>query len=84
MVEDKCLCKPTEVLIFPYSGGSIVGQIANEATKGLIIVGYGKMYCLTGIGEHISRFAEATRTIKIIKKKSLLSMTAQYNMQEKP
>ncbi len=30
-MEEKCLCEPTEILIFPCSGGSNVGQIANEA-----------------------------------------------------
>jgi uncharacterized metal-binding protein len=66
MTDDKCLCKPTEVLIFPCSGGSNVGQIANEAAKELTTVGYGKMYCLAGIGGHISGIIESTKAAKKI------------------
>jgi len=64
MNKDKCLCKPTEVLIFPCSGGSNVGQIANEAAKELTNVGYGKMYCLAGIGGHVSGLIESTKVAK--------------------
>jgi uncharacterized metal-binding protein len=64
MPEDKCLCKPTEVLIFACSGGSNVGQIANDAAKKLTTQNVGKMYCLAGIGGHVSGFAQATREAK--------------------
>ena len=66
MEKDKCLCEADEVLIFPCSGGSNVGQIANEAAKQLSSQGIGGMYCLAGIGGHISGFAEATREVKKI------------------
>ncbi len=58
MKEEKCLCEPTEVLIFPCSGGSNVGQIANETAKNLTTLDYGKMYCLAGIGGHVSGLSE--------------------------
>jgi len=64
MKKDKCLCEVDEVLIFPCSGGSNVGQIANETAKKLTSQGLGGMYCLAGIGGHISGFAEATREVK--------------------
>jgi len=64
MKKDKCLCEADEVLIFPCSGGSNVGQIANEAAKQLSSQGIGGMYCLAGIGGHISGFAETTREVK--------------------
>ena len=66
MTEDKCLCEPTEILIFPCSGGSNVGQIANEAAKDLTTLGYGKMYCLAGIGGHINGISESTKSAKKI------------------
>ncbi len=66
MNKNKCLCESPEVLIFACSGGSNVGQTANEVAKELTRVGYGKMYCLAGIGGHISGFAEATREAKKI------------------
>ena len=64
MKKDKCLGEADEVLIFPCSGGSNVGQIANETVKRLTSQGVGGMYCLAGIGGHISGFAEATREVK--------------------
>jgi uncharacterized metal-binding protein len=64
MNKKKCLCEADEVLIFPCSGGSNVGQIANEAAKKLTDQGIGGMSCLAGIGGHISGFAEATREVK--------------------
>ncbi len=66
MKKEKCLCEVDEVLIFPCSGGSNVGQLANETAKRLTNQGVGSMYCLAGIGGHISGFAEATREIKTV------------------
>jgi uncharacterized metal-binding protein len=66
MTEDKCLCEPTEILIFPCSGGSNVGQIANDAAKKLTTQGVGKMYCLAGLGGHVSGLIESTKAAKRI------------------
>jgi len=60
------LCEPTEILIFPYSGGSNVGQIANESAKDMTTLGHGKMYCLAGIGGHVSSLVESTKAAKKI------------------
>ena len=64
MKKEKCLCEADEVLIFTCSGGANVGQIANETAKKLSIQGIGSMYCLAGIGGHVSGFVEATREVK--------------------
>ena len=66
MGKKSCICQPTEMLIFPCSGGSNVGQIANEAAKQLTNQGVGKMYCLAGIGGHISGIVESTKAAKKI------------------
>jgi len=66
MTEEKCLCEPTEILIFPCSGGSNVGQIVNETAKNLNVQGHGKMYCLAGIGGHVSGLIESTKAAKKI------------------
>ena len=66
MTKDKCLCKPNDILIFPCSGGSNVGQIANQAAKDLTTSVHGKMYCLAGIGGHVSRLIESTKAAKRI------------------
>ena len=65
-MEDKCLCEPTEILIFPCSGGSNVGQIANQAGVTLTQNGIGKFFCLAGIGGHVSGLVESTKAGKIL------------------
>ena len=65
-MEEKCLCEPTEILIFPCSGGSNVGQIANEAGVKLTQQGMGKFFCLAGIGGHVSGMIESTKAGKVI------------------
>jgi len=66
MEEEKCLCQPSEILIFPCSGGSNVGQIANEAAVRLTQNGMGKMFCLAGVGGHVSGMIESTKAGKIL------------------
>ena len=65
-MEDKCLCEPTEILIFPCSGGSNVGQIANQAGVKLTQEGMGRFFCLAGIGAHVSGMVESTKAGKVI------------------
>ena len=65
-MEEKCLCEPTEILIFPCSGGSNVGQIANGAGVKLTQSGMGKFFCLAGIGGHVSGMIESTKAGKIL------------------
>jgi uncharacterized metal-binding protein len=65
-MEEKCSCKPTEILIFPCSGGSNVGQIANQAGVKLTQDGMGKFFCLAGIGGHVSGMIESTKAVKVI------------------
>jgi uncharacterized metal-binding protein len=65
-MEDKCLCEPTEILIFPCSGGSNVGQIANQAGVKLTQDGMGMFFCLAGIGTHVSGMVESTKAGKML------------------
>ena len=65
-MEEKCLCQPTEILIFPCSGGSNVGQIANEAGVKLTQSGMDKFFCLAGIGGHVSGMIESTKAGKML------------------
>jgi uncharacterized metal-binding protein len=65
-MEDKCLCEPSEILIFPCSGGSNVGQIANQAGVKLTQEGMGRFFCLAGIGAHVSGMVESTKAGKVI------------------
>jgi uncharacterized metal-binding protein len=66
MKASKCACGSSEILIFACSGGSNVGQVANEAAKNLSESGKGKMYCLAGVGGHISTIIETTKMAKRI------------------
>jgi uncharacterized metal-binding protein len=59
MAEKGCECESTNVLLFPCSGASNVGQIANAAAVVLTCQGRGKMYCLAGIGAHISGMVDS-------------------------
>ncbi len=51
-------CGQKDVLLFACSGGSNVGQIANDAAKALDQLGQGSMYCLIGIGAQLPNFIE--------------------------
>jgi uncharacterized metal-binding protein len=63
---EKCLCEPTEILIFSCSGSSNVGQIANGASIKLTQTGIGKFFCLAGIGGHVSGMIESTKAGKML------------------
>ena len=63
MVE-KCLCEAGEVLIFPCSGGSNCGQIANQAAIQLTEEGIGRIYCLAGIGAHDSAMIDTAKVVE--------------------
>jgi uncharacterized metal-binding protein len=65
-MEEKCLCEPTEILIFSCSGSSNVGQIANGASIKLTQNGMGKFFCLAGIGGHVRGMIESTKAGKVI------------------
>ena len=65
-MKDDCLCEPAEILIFPCSGGSNVGKIANQAAMDLTTLHKGKMYCLAGIGGHVNSIIETTKAAKTL------------------
>ena len=58
---DECTCEASEVLLFPCSGGSNCGQIANQVAVQLTVGNVGKMYCLAGIGAHESVMLDTAR-----------------------
>jgi uncharacterized metal-binding protein len=65
-MEEKCMCEPKEILIFSCSGSSNVGQIANLAALKLTQDGVGRMFCLAGIGGHVSGMIESTKAGKLV------------------
>jgi uncharacterized metal-binding protein len=45
----------------PVQGGSNVGQLANRAAVELTQEGFGKMFCLAGIGGHLGGFVQSAK-----------------------
>jgi len=62
-MSDKCCsCSSAPRLIFPCSGASNVGEIADHAGRKLTRDGVGKMYCLAGIGGRVSGIMASTES----------------------
>ena len=61
---DECTCEASEVLLFPCSGGSNCGQIANQVAINLTEQGIGTIYCLAGIGAHDSVMIDTGKAAK--------------------
>ena len=62
----ECLCQASEVVVFPCSGGSNCGQIANQVAVDLTEDGVGTVFCLAGIGAHVPGMIESARSAKRI------------------
>jgi uncharacterized metal-binding protein len=60
---EECCVPGGNVMILACSGGSNVGQLANQAAVELTQEGFGKMYCLAGIGGHLSRFVQSAKDV---------------------
>ncbi len=56
-----CCAKNDEIMILACSGGSNVGQLTNQAAVELTREGFGKMFCLAGIGGGLKGFITSTR-----------------------
>ncbi len=53
-------CQPqVDTLILACSGGSNVGQLANQAAVELTQEGFGKLFCLAGVGAQLSGFVQS-------------------------
>lgn len=48
-------------MILACSGGSNVGQLSNQAAVELTQEGFGKMFCLAGIGGQLSGFVQSAK-----------------------
>jgi len=54
MLNEESCCAGDAKTLLSCSGGSNVGQIANEVAKRIESVGLAKFFCLAGIGGHVS------------------------------
>lgn len=61
-----CTCGGTPTIVMACSGGSNVGQLANEAAKRLVDGNSIRMSCLAGIGGHVSSLCETAKAARKI------------------
>ena len=60
---DNCCTADENIMILPCSGGSNVGQLSNQAAVELTREGFGKMFCLAGIGGGLSGFVQSAKDV---------------------
>ena len=53
-------------MILACSGGSNVGQLSNQAAVELTQEGFGKMFCLAGIGGQLSGFVQSAKDVPVM------------------
>ncbi len=51
---------PAQTLVFSCSGAADVGELADRAARELSRRGFGKMFCLAGVGGQLPSFIEMT------------------------
>jgi uncharacterized metal-binding protein len=59
----ECCAPAGNVMILACSGGSNVGQLANQAAVELTQEGFGKMFCLCGVGGHLGGFVRSAMDV---------------------
>lgn len=63
---ETCCEGGNDVMILACSGGSNVGQLSNQAAVELTQEGFGKMFCLAGIGGKLSGFVQSARDVPVM------------------
>jgi uncharacterized metal-binding protein len=63
---EKCCTTDGNIMILACSGGSNVGQLSNRAAVELTQEGFGKMYCLAGIGGQLKGFVQSAKDVPLI------------------
>ncbi|MFC1494010.1 putative zinc-binding protein [Thermodesulfobacteriota bacterium] len=58
---ENCCSSNGDVMILACSGASNVGQLSNRAAVELTQEGFGKMFCLVGIGGGLSGFVQSVK-----------------------
>ncbi|MEM5786245.1 MAG: putative zinc-binding protein [Syntrophobacteraceae bacterium] len=60
---ENCCVPGGNVMLLACSGGSNVGQLSNQAAVELTGEGFGKMFCLAGIGGQLGGFVQSARDV---------------------
>jgi uncharacterized metal-binding protein len=62
-MSENCCTTNGNIMILACSGGSNVGQLSNQAAVELTQEGFGKMFCLAGIGGHLNGFVQSAKDV---------------------
>lgn len=62
MAQD-CCAPGGNIMILACSGGSNVGQLSNQAAVELTQEGFGKIFCLAGVGGHLGGFVQSAKDV---------------------
>jgi uncharacterized metal-binding protein len=62
-MSQECCTTTAPRMILACAGGSNVGQLSNRAAVELTQEGFGKIFCLAGVGAHLSGFVQSARDI---------------------
>lgn len=62
-MSETCCSKGNDIMILACSGASNVGQLSNQAAVELTQEGFGKMFCLAGIGGKLSGFVQSAKDV---------------------
>jgi len=65
-MSENCCQGGNDVMILACSGGSNVGQLSNQAAVELTQEGFGKMFCLAGIGGRLSGFVQSAKDVPVM------------------
>lgn len=60
-MSEACCTADCLVMILACSGGSNVGQLTNQVAVELTREGFGRMYCLAGVGGKLSAFVQSAK-----------------------
>ncbi|MBU1912920.1 MAG: putative zinc-binding protein [Candidatus Omnitrophica bacterium] len=66
MAQNSCMCQEAGVLVFSCSGVADVGEITDRVARKIAKCGQAKMFCLAGIGAHVSVMIESAKAAKKI------------------
>ena len=63
---EECCTPGGNIMILTCSGGSNVGQLSNQAAIELTQEGFGKMFCLAGIGGQLGGFVQSAKDVPVM------------------
>ena len=63
---ETCCEGGNDIMILACSGGSNVGQLSNQAAVELTQEGFGRMFCLAGIGGKLSGFVQSAKDVPVM------------------